>query len=143
MEAGQINAAAYEQVARTIVARFPNVSRVAITLRESISASHNNWGAMLFDCAAGQAFLAPLDGDGQYRPYEIRDIVDRVGGGDSFGAGLIHALNSADYGAPDMAIRFAVAASCLKHSIKGDFNYVTLDEIKALVGGQASGRVKR
>ncbi|MBL7076970.1 MAG: sugar kinase [Kiritimatiellae bacterium] len=143
VEAGKINAAAYEQVARTVIARFPNVSRVAITLRESISASHNNWGAMLFDREADRAFLAPLDDAGEYGPYEIRDIVDRVGGGDSFGAGLIHALNSETYASPDMAIRFAVAASCLKHSIKGDFNYVTLGEIEALVAGQASGRVRR
>ncbi len=143
VEAGQINAAAYEQVARTIIDRFPNVSRVAITLRESISASHNNWGAMLFDRESDRAFLAPLGDSGDYEPYQIRDIVDRVGGGDSFGAGLIHALNSRDYAAPDMAIRFAVAASCLKHSIKGDFNYVALSEIESLVAGQASGRVQR
>ena len=143
VDAGRINAAAYEQVARGIIAGFANIRQVAITLRESVSASHNNWGAMLFDRAADRAFFAPLDAAGAYRPYEIRDIVDRVGGGDSFGAGLIHALNSAEFAAPDMAIRFAVAASCLKHSIKGDFNYVTLDEVKALVGGQASGRVKR
>lgn len=143
VEAGRINAKAYEQVARTIVQRCPNVSRVAITLRESISASHNNWGAMLFDRTADRAFFAPVNESGVYQPYEIRDIVDRVGGGDSFGAGLIHALNSADYAAPDMAIRFAVAASCLKHSIKGDFNYVTLSEVEALVSGQASGRVRR
>jgi len=143
VEAGQINAAAYEEVARLIAKQFPNVSRVAITLRESISASHNNWGGMLFDVSADQPFFAPLDENGTYSPYEIRDIVDRVGGGDSFGAGLIYALNSEDYSSPDMAIRFAVAASCLKHSIKGDFNYVTLDEVAALVAGQASGRVRR
>jgi 2-dehydro-3-deoxygluconokinase len=143
VEEGRIDAAAYEQVARTIVARFPNVCQVAITLRESISASHNNWGAMLFDRASDKACLAPLNAEGQYQPYEIRDIVDRVGGGDSFGAGLIHALNSDAFASPDMAIRFAVAASCLKHSIKGDFNYVTRDEVKALVAGQASGRVRR
>jgi 2-dehydro-3-deoxygluconokinase len=143
VEAGKINADAYEQVARTIIDRFPNVRQVAITLRESISASHNNWGAMLFDKPSDRAFLAPLDANGDYTPYEIRDIVDRVGGGDSFGAGLIHALNSQDFSAPADAIRFAVAASCLKHSIKGDFNYVTLNEIKALAAGQASGRVRR
>ncbi|NQU39345.1 MAG: sugar kinase [Lentisphaerae bacterium] len=143
VEAGQINAAAYEQVARTMMVQFPNVSQVAITLRESISASHNNWGAMLFDRAADRAFLAPLNAEGEYEPYEICDIVDRVGGGDSFGAGLIHALNSPTYAAPDNAIRFAVAASCLKHSIKGDFNYVTLGEVEALFAGQASGRVRR
>ena len=143
VEAGQINAGAYESVARTILQRFPNINRVAITLRESLSASHNNWGAMLFDKAADQAFFAPLDAQGDYRPYEIRNMVDRVGGGDSFGAGLIHALNSEDYGQPADAIRFAVAASCLKHSIKGDFNYVNREEVIALAQGQASGRVRR
>ena len=143
VEAGEINAKAYEDVARAIVGRFPNVSRVAITLRESVSASHNNWGAMLFDVATEQPYFAPVDEAGVYVPYAIRDIVDRVGGGDSFGGGLIHALNSDEYGAPEMAIRYAVAASCLKHSIKGDFNYVTRDEVAALVAGQASGRVRR
>jgi len=143
VEEGQINAQAYEDVARAIVARFPNVSRVAITLRESISASHNNWGGMLFDTATDRAYFAPLGADGSYAPYEIRAIVDRVGGGDSFGAGLIYALNSDDYATPDQAIAFAVAASCLKHSIKGDFNFVTRDEVAALVGGSASGRVRR
>jgi len=143
VEAGQINAAAYEHVAREVASRFPNVRQVAITLRESISATHNNWGALLFERAQDRAFFAPLASDGQYQPYEIRDIVDRVGGGDSFGAGLIHALNSEAFAGPDQAIRFAAAASCLKHSIKGDFNYATLDEVRALVRGQASGRVRR
>ena len=143
VESGKINAAAYTAVAAEIVKRFPNVSKVAITLRESISATHNNWGGMLYDAGSAQAHFAPLDDNGEYRPYQIRAIVDRVGGGDSFGAGLIHALNSADYAAPEMAIRFAVAASCLKHSIKGDFNYVSLAEVEALAAGQASGRVKR
>lgn len=143
IEDGLIDATAYEAVARSIVTRFANVRQVAITLRESISASHNNWGALLFDRAADRAFLAPLAADGSYRPYEIRDIVDRVGGGDSFGAGLIHALTSAEHSTPERAIRFAVAASCLKHSVLGDFNYVTLDEVEALVAGQASGRVRR
>ncbi len=143
VEAGRINAAAYEQVARKITGLFPNVEKVAVTLRESISANHNNWGGMLFDRQRDQAWLAPLDEDGGYRPYEIRNIVDRVGGGDSFAAGLIHALNSHEFSDPAMAIRFAVAASCLKHSIMGDFNYTTLPEVKALVEGQASGRVRR
>ena len=143
VEEGKINAGAYESVARAIVKRFPNVSRVAITLRESISASHNNWGGMLYEAASDQAYFAPLDENGCYAPYEIRAIVDRVGGGDSFGAGLIHALNSSDYGKPKDAIRFAVAASCLKHSIKGDFNYSSRAEVIALAKGQASGRVKR
>jgi 2-dehydro-3-deoxygluconokinase len=143
VEEGKINAAAYETVARTVAERFPNVSKVAITLRESISATHNNWGGMLFDVATDTGHFAPLDADGDYAPYEIRSIVDRVGGGDSFGAGLICALNSEKYAAPEMAIRFAVAASCLKHSVKGDFNYVARDEVERLVAGQASGRVRR
>ena len=143
VEAGRINAAAYETVARQIVRQFPNVSRVAITLRESVSADHNNWGGLLFDAKLDRAFFAPLADDGRYQPYEIRDIVDRVGGGDSFGAGLIYALHSETYRDPASAIRFAVAASCLKHSIVGDFNYATADEVAALLQGGGSGRVKR
>lgn len=140
---GKIDIEGYKSVARQIIERFKNVSQVAITLRESISASHNNWGAMLFDHALDEAFLAPLDADGNYSPYKIRDIVDRVGGGDSFSGGLIHALYSKDFSSHENAISFAVAASCLKHSIKGDFNYVTRSEVIALAGGDASGRVKR
>ncbi len=140
---GEIEASAYEQVARSIIGQFANVRQVAITLRESISASHNNWGAMLFDKKTDRACFAPLDAEGRYAPYEIRDIVDRVGGGDSFAAGLIHALNSDDFAAPELAIRFAVAASCLKHTIQGDFNYVTRQEVIALMEGDASGRVRR
>ncbi len=143
VEAGRINLAAYDGVARRIVERFPNVSRVAITLRESLSASHNNWGAMLFDAAQDRSFAAPLDGDGEYRPYEIRNIVDRVGAGDSFAGALIFALSGEAEEDPEAALRYAVAASCLKHSIKGDFNYATRAEIEALVGGSGSGRVQR
>jgi 2-dehydro-3-deoxygluconokinase len=140
---GRIDAAAYEQVARQIISRFPSVSRVAITLRESISADHNNWGAMLFDAKASKAFFAPLSAKNQYEPFEIRDIIDRVGGGDSFAAGLLYSLGSSDFSDPQSAIAFAVAASCLKHSVQGDFNYVTKEEVVALMGGNASGRVQR
>ena len=140
---GRINAAAYTQVARQIVDRFPNVSLVAITLRESISADHNNWGGMLFDAASGRSHFAPLNARGEYEAYEIRDIVDRVGSGDSFAAGLLYALMSREHSQPGQAIAFAVAASCLKHSVQGDFNYVTLDEVLALMGGNVSGRVQR
>ena len=139
---GNINAEAYETVARQVVQRYPNVSQVAITLRESISATHNNWGAMLFDCEQNASYLAPLVGD-TYQPFEIRSIVDRVGAGDSFAAGLLHALNSKDLSAPSLAIQFATAASCLKHSIHGDFNYVLESEVRSLMGGDASGRVQR
>jgi 2-dehydro-3-deoxygluconokinase len=141
--AGQFDPSAYVGVAERIVERFPNVARVAITLRESISADHNNWGGMLYDAASRQAHFAPLARTGAYQPFEIRDIVDRVGAGDSFAAGLLYALNAADFAAPEKAIAFAVAASCLKHSVQGDFNYVTRDEIAALVAGNATGRVQR
>jgi 2-dehydro-3-deoxygluconokinase len=140
---GQIDVAAYERVARQIGERFPNVQLVAITLRESLSASHNNWGAMLFDRYSDQAFFAPLDPQGNYCPHSITHIVDRVGAGDSFAAGLLHALNSTSFSSPQQAICFAVAASCLKHSIPGDFNYVTHDEVAALAAGNTSGRVQR
>lgn len=143
VEEGKIDAGAYLDVARQIHEQFPNISLVAITLRESVSASHNNWGAMIYDTHEQTACFAPLDAEGYYRPYEIRNIVDRVGAGDSFAAGLTYALDSQQYAEPADAVRFAVAASCLKHSISGDFNYVTLDEIEALAAGQASGRVQR
>ena len=87
--------------------------------------------------------LCPRISEGEYRPYEIRNIVDRVGGGDSFVAGLIYALDSEKHAPPDAALRFAVAASCLKHSIPGDLNYATAADIEALAAGQASGRVQR
>tara|TARA_R110002072_G_scaffold302978_1_gene490656 strand:+ start:78070 stop:79161 length:1092 start_codon:yes stop_codon:yes gene_type:complete len=143
VESGQIDTAGYIRVARRVVEQFPNVSKVAITLRESISASHNNWGAMLFDSATDAAHFAPLDSSGNYLPYEIRNIVDRVGAGDSFAGGLIFALTTPELAEPSTAIRYAVAASCLKHSIKGDFNYSTRSEIESLMGGSGSGRVQR
>ena len=123
---------------------FPKARHVAITLRESLSADHNNWGAMLYDVAAKAVHLAPLDADGRYRPYEIRDIVDRIGGGDSFSAGLIYALSGCRAATkPAEALAFAVAASCLKHSIRGDYNFCTAAEVESLMQGNASGRVKR
>ena len=140
---GRIHAQAYRGVARDIVQRFPNVRRVAITLRQSISADHNNWGGMLYDAKEDQAFFAPVSETGEYAAFEIRDIVDRVGAGDSFAAGLLHALHSRDFSAPQQAIQFAVAASCLKHSVAGDLNYATQDEIAALAAGNVTGRVQR
>ena len=98
---------------------------------------------MFYVAAEKQAHFAPLNADGEYQPYEIRDIVDRVGAGDSFAAGLLYALNSTDFSGPDRAIAFAVAASCLKHSIQGDFNFSTRKEMESLMGGSASGRVVR
>ena len=105
-------------------------SYVAITLRESISASDNRWGAMLYD---GKDYYFS-------KKYNVH-IVDRVGGGDSFGAGLIYSLTH-NYTSAD-AIEFAVAASCLKHSIEGDYNFVSVDEVNKLAKGDASGRVQR
>jgi len=126
---GQIEHGQYEDVARQLAERF-GFKQVAITLRESFSASHNGWSAMLF--TGGQSHFS--------RRYDI-SIVDRVGGGDSFAGGLIYALLRGD--APDKAINFAVAASCLKHSVSGDYNRVTLDEVETLAKGDASGRVQR
>ena len=142
VEGGKLDATKYIDVAKEIISQFPNVEKVAITLRESISASHNNWGAMLYNKKSGQVHFAP-ETNGQYTPYEIRDIVDRVGGGDSFGAGLIFALNTPELATPEKAIRFAVASSCLKHSINGDFNFNTRNEVERLRNGNVSGRVIR
>ena len=143
IDSGKLNIAGYKEVASALSARFPKAKFVAVTLRESISADHNNWGGMLYDCAAQTAHFAPLDANAAYAPYQIRDIVDRFGGGDSFCAGLIYALNSEKYASPADAIRFAAAASALKHTILGDYNYSSLSEIETLMKGSASGRVQR
>lgn len=143
VEAGRLHLAGYEDVARQIVAQFPNVSRVAITLRESFSASHNNWGGMLYEAATETACFAPTTAEGNYQPYEIRNIVDRVGAGDAFAGGLIFALNTPPLSAPETALAYAVAAGCLKHSIVGDFNYAARAEIEALTQGGGHGRVQR
>lgn len=126
---GEVNHEGYKSVAKQLKDRF-GFSHVAITLRSSISANDNDWAAMLYD---GSDYYFSR----QYRMH----IVDRVGGGDSFGGGLIYAILNGY--APQDTIEFAVAASCLKHSIEGDFNHVTVDEVKKLAGGDASGRVQR
>lgn len=143
VHSGSLDISRYPDVARQVSKQFPNVSKVAITLRESLSASHNNWGAMVFDVASDKPHFAPLDENGNYRPYQIKNIVDRVGGGDSFAGGLIFALTTPDLSNPEIAVKYAVAASCLKHSIKGDFNFSTRSEVEALMGGSGSGRVVR
>jgi 2-dehydro-3-deoxygluconokinase len=126
---GKISREGYIEVAKTLTSRF-GFKQCAITLRESISANDNNWAAMLY--ADGQAYFS--------KKYAVH-IVDRVGGGDSFGAGLIYAqLNKLS---PQESIEFATAASCLKHSIEGEINQVSADEVKKLTGGDASGRVQR
>lgn len=126
---GAIGHAGYEQVARELAARF-GFQTVAITLRESRSADNNGWSAMLLH--QGQILTS--------KHYDLH-IVDRVGGGDSFAGGLIYGLASGQSG--QAALEFAVAASCLKHSISGDFNLVSVGEVEALMGGDGSGRVQR
>jgi len=143
VHSGSLDTSRYPDVARQVVGQFPNIKKVAITLRESLSATHNNWGAMLYDAALGQPFFAPLDATDNYEPYQIKNIVDRVGGGDSFAGGLIFALTTPPLSKPQTAVKYAVAASCLKHSIKGDFNFSTRAEVEKLMGGAASGRVNR
>lgn len=131
IESGKLDHQAYISVARQLAQRF-GCKKVAITLRGSISASENDWAGMLYDAATDTANFS--------RTYNIK-LVDRVGGGDSFGGGLIYAL-SQGYNDAD-AINFAVAASCLKQTIEHDFNQVKVDEVLALMNGSGSGRVQR
>lgn len=142
VNAGRLAIDRYPMVAEQIAMQFPNVDKVAITLRESVSASHNNWGAMLYDVSAKAAHFAPLR-NGVYAPYEIHNIVDRVGGGDAFAAGLIFAMTTPELRENATAIAFAVASSCLAHSIAGDFNTSTRAEVETLMKGSGSGRVDR
>lgn len=129
---GKVEAAAYESVCRQLMKKFPRARKVIITLRGSINANHNTWSGVLFD--GKKLSEAPV--------YDITHIVDRVGGGDSFMAGLIYGLIT--FPEDDQrALNFAVAASCLKHTINGDFNMVSVKEVEALMGGDASGRVSR
>lgn len=126
---GKLNKEGYKSVARQLADQF-GFERVAITLRSSISASDNDWAGMLYD---GEHYCFSKE-------YHLR-IVDRVGGGDSFGGGLIYALLAGKDS--QAAIEFAVAASALKHSIEGDFNRITVAEVEKLAGGDGSGRVQR
>lgn len=142
VQSGQLDFAAYENTAREIAKRFPHVERVAFTLRQSFSAYNNNWGAMLFNARTNSSVKAPVK-NGQYTPYEIKNILDRVGGGDSFAAGLIYGLDSGEFSTDADALAFAVANSCLAHSVVGDYNYVSKADVLALMGGSASGRVQR
>lgn len=126
---GQVNKEGYQSVAKKLMEKFP-FDKVAITLRKSISANDNNWSAMLYD---GKQFYFSKE-------YEVH-IVDRVGGGDSFGAGLIYAMLTQMEA--QQSIEYAVAASCLKHAIEGDYNITTVEEVLKLAAGDASGRVQR
>ncbi len=129
--AGEVEQASFESVCRQMMERFPRAKRVIITLRGSINANHNTWGGVLFD--GQRLYSSPR--------YDITHIVDRVGGGDSFMGGLIYGLR--EYKDDERALRFAVAASALKHTIYGDFNLVTVAEVEALMKGDGSGRVSR
>ena len=130
VEGGQTDAAGYEGIFRQMMQEF-GFKYVVSTLRESFSATHNGWKALIYD---GKEFY-------QSKRYDINPIIDRVGGGDSFSGGLIHGLLTKP--TQGEALEFAVAASALKHTIPGDFNLVSVEEVEALAGGSANGRVQR
>jgi 2-dehydro-3-deoxygluconokinase len=131
VESGSLSLSVYEKLTAEVLSRFPSLKMVAVTLRESHSADHNTWSAVL---RTRRDFIAGPT-------YEITDIVDRIGGGDAFAAGLIHGLDS--FPDESQALAFAVAASCLKHSYPGDFNPASEKEVLALAKGEKSGRVQR
>lgn len=130
--AGELDVSKYRVLADKVMAAYPDMKYLAVSLRESVSADWNGWSAVLAD-NKGSFFKS--------KKYEIRDIVDRIGGGDSFGSGLIWGLNN--LGGPQEALEFSVAASALKHTVYGDFNRVTREDVLKLAGGDASGRVQR
>jgi len=131
VHSGKLEREQYAALTAKVLTEFPNLKMIAITLRESKSASHNGWSACLYD---GKEFRLS-------RHYEITHIVDRVGGGDAFAGGLIFGLQA--LAGPQEALEFAVAASCLKHSIPGDFNRFSVEEVQQLLKGGGSGRVQR
>ena len=131
VESGELDREKYRALGDKVLVEYPDMKMIAITLRESHSADWNGWAACLND---GKNFYVS-------KKYEIRDIIDRVGGGDSFGGGLIYSLLSGK--STQEAVEFAVAASALKHSIEGDYNMVTLPEVEKLAGGDGSGRIQR
>jgi len=129
--AGNLDILKYEELAKKVMAKYDNVKYLAVSLRESVSADWNNWSVVL---ASKEAFHVS-------KKYEIRDIVDRIGGGDAFGSGLIWGMNNLE--GLQAAAEFAAAVSALKHTIYGDFNRVTLEDVINLMNGDASGRVQR
>ncbi len=131
VEKGEVDASAYEKITAAVLKTYPNVKKVAVTLRQSFSADYNGWSAALNN---GEKFIVS-------KRYEIHNIVDRVGGGDTFSAGLIYGLNNLD--GDEAALEFAVAASCLMHTISGDLPLISKSEAEKLAAGQASGRVQR
>ncbi|MCL1998547.1 MAG: sugar kinase [Turicibacter sp.] len=131
VHSGELDREKYRALSTKVLEKYPDMKMIAITLRESQSADSNGWAACLND---RKDFIVS-------RRYQINDIIDRVGGGDSFGGGLIYGLNN--YSDHKQALEFAVAASCLKHSINGDFNRVDVSDVEKLMGGDGSGRVVR
>ena len=131
VEKAEVDASAYEKITAAVLKTYPNVKKAAVTLRESFSADYNGWSAALNN---GEKFIVS-------KRYEIHNIVDRVGGGDTFSAGLIYGLNNLD--SDEAALEFAVAASCLMHTISGDLPLISKSEAEKLAAGQASGRVQR
>ena len=131
VESGELQAEKYKELTDKVLSLYPNIKKIAITLRESYSANYNGWSAVLNN---REKFLVS-------KKYEIHDIVDRVGAGDTFAAGLIYGLNNLSNNKE--ALEFAVAASCLMHSIPGDLPLLSVEEVKKLAGGAGSGRVQR
>lgn len=128
---GKLDPACYRGLAARVLEAYPRLRYLAVSLRESHSADHNGWSGV----------LAGRDGFFVSRKYALTHIVDRIGGGDSFGAGLIHGLRTLN--SPQEALEFAVAASALKHTIPGDFNYARREDVLALMAGDSNGRVQR
>lgn len=131
VKSGRLDPEKYRELTDKVLELFSNIKKIALTMRESHSADYNSWSAVLNNRSTFSVS----------RKYEIHDIVDRVGSGDTFAAGLIYGLNNLD--TDRKALEFATAASCLMHSISGDLPLVSLDEVTSLVGGEASGRVQR
>lgn len=131
VERGELDTKKYEALSQKMLDLYPDMSTIAITLRESHSADRNGWSACMRD----------KNGFRLSKRYQITDIIDRVGGGDSFASAFIYGLDA--YEDRQQSLEFAVAASCLKHSILGDFNRVTVDEVEKLMSGDGSGRVQR
>ena len=128
---GKVDQSSFLSVCQQMMERFPRCKKMVVTLRGAINANHNTWGGVLYN---GKELI-------ESRRYDITDIVDRVGGGDSFMGGLIFGL--LHYKDDCKALEFATAASCLKHTLKGDYNWTTVQDVENLMGGDASGRVKR
>ncbi len=137
-----VEGGAHAPAARHLAAQYPGLTHVAMTVREAISSSHHRLGGLLLDVGSDQTFYAPQQ-QGHLKPYDIPHVVDRLGGGDAFAAGLIFSLTTPEPTAPQAAVDFAVAASCLAHSTEGDFNYATREEILFLTKGCQVGQVNR